>query len=482
MVPRYAAFFDPFAPGNVVQTSDVFPETKVFALPHVDAPPPYSPSQKSVLTVVTAASASPDSNTSDASFLTYNARTNLRIQGQGTVIANSTGPLSLLFAFSTKDVSKPTLYIQITENTVDFWYGPSPPQGSAGFLPADRVAIEGRVMGLSTNTFLRPGMPYPARYWVSVDHKNGILRFGRDYANLSMAMYEAQLKQRVPPGVNHWKNEKYAFIDELTTVTVQQTGGSLTAAPLQLIYQPLPIVEKLPPIIVANDQITLEQLATGSVTVPANLSPECQRLYSNVAGMNIQLDTPDFPEFSRAIQRSVNTEGLLCQTLLKQKAGEFGKDDYQTTYLRITLGSDLGNSPGPPYVLEIWPAMHASPIHNHGNSHAVIKVLTGKIKSYYFTSLYEGLPVGPPANLEKGDVTWLDPNNFQVHQLSNENRDGAICCTIQCYSYGAKDSRHYEAFDYVNSDTHKVIEHFEPNSDMSFLEFKRAIKEEWAKR
>ena len=93
--------------------------------------------------------------------------------------------------------------------------------------------------------------------------------------------------------------------------------------------------------------------------MPANLSSECQRLYANIAGEKIVLDTPDFPDFSKAIERSVNTEGLICQKLLKKKAGEFGKEDYMSTYLRITLGSDLGNSPGAPFVLEIWPALHA---------------------------------------------------------------------------------------------------------------------------
>jgi len=112
-------------------------------------------------------------------------------------------------------------------------------------------------------------------------------------------------------------------------------------------------VAKLPPIIVPNDSITLDQLAVGSATVPANLTPECQRLYANVAGASITLDTADFPEFSKAIERSVKTKDLLCWRLLEQKSPEFG-------YLRITLGADLGNSPGVPYVLEIWPALHAS--------------------------------------------------------------------------------------------------------------------------
>ncbi|KAJ7831327.1 RmlC-like cupin domain-containing protein [Mycena olivaceomarginata] len=472
---RYSSFYDPFAKGNVVPASDVFPEAKALSFLHVDAPPPYA-TLKRVLNIVSAKAVSqPEANGSDS--LTYNASTNLGIHGQGTVIANCTSPTGLLFSFSTEDNSKSSLYAQITEFAVDLWHGPTAPVGSTGYVPPDRVSIQGSVVNeppnAPTRTFLRPEIPGPARYWISVDHKNGILRFGRDYVNLAFVLYEARLKQKVDPGVWHWIDEKYAFIDHLTTVNVQQRGGNLTARPLQLVSLPLPVVQKPPPVIVPSASITLDQIAMGSATVPANLSAECQVLYANVAGPNIILDTPDFPEFSQAIERS---------TLLKKKASEFGKEDYMSTYLRITLGADLGNSPGPPYVLEIWPALHASPIHNHGDSHGVIKVLHGKIKAYYFTSLYDAQPIGPPANLEKGDITWIDPENYQVHQLSNESRDGSVCCTIQCYSYGAKDVRHYEAFDYVNEATHKVVEQFEPNSDMRYDEFKAALKQEWSRR
>jgi len=77
----------------------------------------------------------------------------------------------------------------------------------------------------------------------------------------------------------------------------------------------------------------------------------------------------------------------------------------------------------PPLLLTGWRGIwfFRSPVHNHADSHAVIKVLHGKIKAYYFTSLYDAQPIGPPANLEKGDITWIDPKNYQVHMLSNES-------------------------------------------------------------
>jgi hypothetical protein len=49
----------------------------------------------------------------------------------------------------------------------------------------------------------------------------------------------------------------------------------------------------------------------------------------------------------------------------------------EMTYLRITVGDNSsGTSPGSsPYVLEVWPSHHASPVHNHGSSFIVMKVL-----------------------------------------------------------------------------------------------------------
>ncbi|KAJ7205583.1 hypothetical protein C8J57DRAFT_1734617 [Mycena rebaudengoi] len=256
---RYSSFYDPFAKGNVVGASDVFPESKLTLFLHVDAPPPYA-TLKRVLNVVSAKAISqPEANGSDS--LTYNTSTNLGIHGQGTVIANCTSPTGLLFSFSTEDDSSRLS-----------------PVGSTGYVPPDRVSIKGSVVNeppsAPTRTFLRPERAGEARYWISVDHKNGILRFGRDYANLAFVLYEAKLKQKVDPGVWHWIDEKYAFIDHLTTVNVQQRGGNLTARSLQLVSLPLPVVQKLPPIIIPSASITLDQIAMGTATRSSQL--ECR--------------------------------------------------------------------------------------------------------------------------------------------------------------------------------------------------------------
>lgn len=190
----------------------------------------------------------------------------------------------------------------------------------------------------------------------------------------------------------------------------------------------------LSPFVLSDEKISLLDLERGIYTTPANLPKACQTLYGNVAGPKILLDTPDFPEFSKAIERSVSTDGLLGYKLLKAKSGEFGHDDFKGTYLRITLGYNLGDSPGIPYVLEIWPKDHYSPIHDHGDANAVIKVLHGEIIATFFDSLTApGGPnmIGNPAKLQHDMITWIGPENYQVHQLHNTSQD--VCCTIQCY-------------------------------------------------
>ena len=137
-----------------------------------------------------------------------------------------------------------------------------------------------------------------------------------------------------------------------------------------------------------------------------------------------------------------------------------------------------GNSPGVSFVIEIWPSKHKSPIHDHGEAYAVIKVLHGKINASYFTKLDKklGIKLEPDIMLEKGNVTWIGPDNYQIHQLHNDF--DRACVTIQCYQYAAKDISHDEYFEYLEESTGEK-KRFTPNSDWDFISFKSLVKEEW---
>jgi uncharacterized cupin superfamily protein len=171
------------------------------------------------------------------------------------------------------------------------------------------------------------------------------------------------------------------------------------------------------------------------------------------------------------------TPGLWCYETIKKKANEFNIiPNIAETYLRITLGQNNGESPGIPYVMEIWPAGHFSPVHSHAGAEAVIRVLEGDIhvSLYPFLSA-EAEPFGA-ADFIKDEVLWISPTLNQTHQLKNNGKK--TCVTIQCYMYDATDKKHYDYFDYLDADG--KIQQYTPDVDMDFIEFTQLMQEEWA--
>ena len=231
-------------------------------------------------------------------------------------------------------------------------------------------------------------------------------------------------------------------------------------------------------LVLDSSKANLFALDSNHYTLSASLPPACLELYSNVTAQSIDLDwtpTPEKYRLSDAIRYSLKYPHGILHQKLQSKAGEFGS--FEQTYLRVTLGKDHGNSPGIPYVLEIWPIGHGSPIHNHGNSFAVIRVLHGglTIKIYNkHTDCKDAQPL-QKFDVRKNDVTWLSPNWFQTHQLWNDTED--YCVTLQCYQYGVNDITHWPYFDYV-ADT-SMIDEFLPNSDYTFCEMRDTVMKEF---
>ncbi len=209
--------------------------------------------------------------------------------------------------------------------------------------------------------------------------------------------------------------------------------------------------------------------------LPSRLPAANQQLYKDITDW--ELNDASFPDFTTAIERSVKEDDGWCYQMLKSKATVFGQSTSKATYLRITMGQHQGLSPGVPYVLEIWPPYHYSPIHKHSNSHGMIRVLYGKLS----VKLYASLNIHHQDSfieslLEQGNVTWLSPGLNQIHKIINPTNKVSI--TIQAYQYGETDRDHYEYFDYIKNNG-KEIDGFFPKRDEDFNIFKRIIQKEW---
>lgn len=243
-------------------------------------------------------------------------------------------------------------------------------------------------------------------------------------------------------------------------------------------FDKAPFVCNWSPLVLDSSQSNLFELDSNKHTFSASLPAACLELYSNVTAQDVDLDWSPWPEkyrLSDAIRYSLKGPNGILYKKLKSKEHEFGS--FQQTYLRVTLGKDRGNSPGIPYVLEIWPMGHGSPIHNHGNSYAVIKVLHGGLTIKVFNK-HTDHPDAKPLmkfDVKKGDVTWISSNWFQTHQLWNYTPD--YCASVQCYQYGSNDLTQWPYFDYVASTA--VIDEFLPDSDFTFHEMQRIVLKEF---
>ena len=148
-------------------------------------------------------------------------------------------------------------------------------------------------------------------------------------------------------------------------------------------------------------------------------------VYDCISGKNFVLNDADFPEFSQAIEYSIANPNGWCYKRLQEKSREFDKDhpNELETYLRITVGENNGESPGIPYVMEIWPPSHYSPVHNHGSANAIIRILHGSINVSLYPYLGANVEPFGVINFKKDDITWLSNSLNQVHKLTNINKE-----------------------------------------------------------
>jgi len=311
-----------------------------------------------------------------------------------------------------------------------------------------------------------------AYYWFSLDSQNHLLYAGIGEPRMETVKY----KYKLPQFPENIRKENKLLLESLSHIDTTNIHV--------IRITPDPITEKIPLIVKNTDDLSMDDIAKMTYMPKANLSLISQKLYDCISGKNFVLDDTSFPDFSKAIEYSIATEGCWCNTTLKKKANEFSKDkpNYKETYLRITLGQNNGESPGIPYVMEIWPPGHYSPVHNHAGANAIIRVLHGKIhvKLYPFLSAeIDGIPVFGTADFKENEITWISPTLNQTHQLVNHD-DTQTCITIQCYMYDAVNNRHYDYFDYIDTDGHK--QQYEPDSDMDFITFKQTIMNEWKQK
>lgn len=316
-----------------------------------------------------------------------------------------------------------------------------------------------------------------AYYWFSLDSQNQRFCAGIGEARINTAIYQYYFeydKEQIEK-----MEENKSFLESLTQIKLLNSN----ILPRRLLRDP--INQYISLYVKDKDELTMDDIADNIYLPSSHLSPTSQILYDSISGKNFVLDDDNFPDFSEAIKYSIQTPGMWCHQKLIEKSTEFNKlkPNIKETYLRITLGENNGESPGIPYVMEIWPVGHYSPVHSHAECDAIIRVLHGTINVSLYPFLNGDNPTMDPFgddDFYEDDVTWISPTLNQIHQLKNLDTNNDPCITIQCYMYGSENSRHYDYFDYI--DSLGKIQQYEPDTDMDFVEFKELMRKEWNNR
>eukprot|EP01038_Epipyxis_sp_PR26KG_P009291 gene9291-12519_t len=375
--------------------------------------------------------------------------------GQGTALfrIKPYRSFAIVFFDQTQSVSTPALFpsirANIDHNSVEISVGSIKSKQTFSSVQKGRFFERGK----------------ETAFWLSVDKINRRIRFGLGEMRLELMRME------------HIVESAYDF-NPLNSVAVMDIQSGLYIHTLSALIWPVAVTVSIPIKVKSNADITLEDLALNSYYPSSNLDPDTKILYESISSSSINLEPDEFRKFSRAIHKSVVTPGSWCYNKLREKA-EASNVPLKFTYLRIPIMGNENNSPGQPFVLEIWPFGHTSRIHNHGMANAVIKVLYGSIQVDLFPDIT--LPDEYlTSELEKNEITFLTPQFYQIHRLRNESPDNLTAITLQSYRYKENDDIHYEYFDWVD-DTGK-IHSFNPNADSYYRDFKEIIRQEWSRK
>ena len=327
-------------------------------------------------------------------------------------------------------------------------------------------------------------------YWFSYDRDACTVKYGKGYRMVETTLLSHDFLENE----SREQLEKFFNAAKPIYVMVFFAGEDELAVKTPLIevestfqFDENPLVGNYPPLVLDSDKVSLLDVDQNLFMFSSSLPLACKELYSNIRNMELEYPAhPDFPgiKLSDAIRYSLTTEGMMLANIIKKKQEKKKSDDAKSeVYIRVTLGPDMRTGPGVSYVLELWPSKCKSPVHNHGASCAVIKVLFGQIQIKIFNK-----GGNPPTTTDfikkfdavKDDVTWMDSNWYQSHQLVNTTSD--YCATIQCYKYAAGDKIHWPGFDFVavgEQEQEHVLDTFIPDSDATFQKMRNTVLKEY---
>jgi hypothetical protein len=140
-------------------------------------------------------------------------------------------------------------------------------------------------------------------YWVSLDSQNQRFFAGIGEPRIETTCFKYQYN--FTSERDDLRKTNKLFLESLTKIKI--LDDSTAIVPLKLLRDP--ITRPVSLLIKNTNNLTMEDIALGKYLPKANLSPIAEKLFDCVSGENFKLNTPDFPDFTKAIEYSIITPG-----------------------------------------------------------------------------------------------------------------------------------------------------------------------------
>jgi hypothetical protein len=155
-------------------------------------------------------------------FISDDGDHDLPIMGQGTISLSSDAK-NLLRLELRPTGGKESVYLHVGAQECQLFQAERSPDDPLKYEPPEKpIPIPFEYLKQVSDASLRPGVK--TTYWLSLDRSNGIIMYGKYYANRSMTLLQAELKETVR-GVQVWKRKEYEWLETLKEVYAIQDPG-----------------------------------------------------------------------------------------------------------------------------------------------------------------------------------------------------------------------------------------------------------------
>ena len=379
----------------------------------------------------------------------------LSIKGQSTIEIWLKGPISFEIRLSTNNDEYAIVlnanYRKVELGTID------KRQGSTFHVRDDTIECHQVVQTNNQHWYC---------YWLSFSSENRIVQYGLGEVRPRFKILKVQLPEQDKSFIERISHLHIKINDKTNPNEIIDLKDKI-----KILIGEEPILFE-PPLLVISPEKFSRKHSENYFGLHGKLLPNpLAYLYQEC--LNFNLIDEQFPDFIKAIERSIRNPNGWCHEKLSKKIDYFGPKRERATYLCLLIKQYENQSS---LIMKIWPSGHYTPVHEYENTYSIIHVVHGELFVKYFPILSIHLPQDTLIEqiFERDSVTWMTPKLNHIVQMKNLAKANRSCCiTIECVHHMA--DKQFAFLTYPES----KIEYDNCEPDDFYLNFKETIQNEW---